>query len=145
MMAPEMIKTSLSQDGDAVLVLDTGTELPVYSVLLELRSKELNEALELATARRTSQEQGQLRVPLPSTSDEEEEGHLQHLQHTVVYSQSPETLLLNLDGLQLLALARMCHRFAFEQLLTMVDKVGGVHTWAILSVSAWSCLEQGTC
>ena len=104
--------------GDALLALDSGLQLPVHSVYLEPRSKVLAEAIALATSSSQRSKHSKLRVPLPSTPDSEVE-----LLLTALYSLRPETLLHGWETPQLLALARVCHRFAVEELLTMVDEV----------------------
>ena len=103
------------QEGDAVLVLDSGSLLPVHSAYLTPRSKVLAEAIKLAAASRKGEEQ--LRVPLPSTPDPEAQ-----LLLTAIYSQRTETLLHIWNKQQLLCLARVCHRFALEELLAMADE-----------------------
>ena len=115
-MAKPASEDSFSARGDALLVLDSGCTLTVHSTFLEMRSQVLADAVALAA---DSAGQGsKLRVPLPSTSDA-----AARLLVRAMYSQQPETLLLALDMTQLLELARVCHRYALKQLLSLVDKV----------------------
>ena len=121
-------------NNDAVMVLDSGRRLPFHSDLLELRSQPLADTIALA-AESTKDKHHPRHVPLPSTPDEEAQ-----LLLTVAYSQRPERLLHSWDKLQLLALACLCHRFAMQQLLAMIDEAG---THALASrvnlCSSWLC------
>ena len=102
--------------GDAVLVLPSGDTLPAHSVLLQLQSQPLADAIALGKDRESAG--GKLRLPLAHTSKEEAEMLLKTL-----YSVQSETLLRDASLEDVRGLARVCHRFALQTLLGMVEQV----------------------
>ena len=113
---------AFSLKGDAVLVLDSGTELTVHSTFLEMRSEVLAEAVSLAKAKTGTS--STLWVPLPAVSDAAAE-----LLVRVLYGQEPETLLTKLAIPQLMELAHLSHRYAMTGLRSMIDKVPAPCSW----------------
>ena len=72
-------------------------------------------AVELAQS--TAQPGDKLRIPLPSTPNNEAQVLLK-----ILYDEQPEKLLRHASMQDLRTLARICHRFAFERLLSMTDQ-----------------------
>lgn len=100
---------------DAVLVLDTGEQLPVHSCFLQHKSTVLAEAVRLAQQSRN--QDGKTTVPLPSTSEEEA-----RLLIALVYAHHPDWYLADLDRDDFWPLIRACHRFGFDNLLKALDE-----------------------
>ena len=119
MVSPQMAKKhslpDLSLKGDALLVLDSGLQLAVHSVHLQQCSAVLADAIGLGQG--STQPGQQLKVPLPTTPNEEAELFID-----VLYSRKAETMLRQKDMDQLRQLARICSRVAAEELLSMVDQ-----------------------
>ena len=106
---------AFSLKGDAVLVLDSGSEFIVHSAFLELRSEVLAAAVSLAAAEKHGS--NKMHLSLPAVSDAAAQ-----LLVSIAYSQEPETLLHMLAISQLFELAYMAHRYAMSGLFSMVDK-----------------------
>ena len=88
-----------SSIGDALLVLDSGLEIPVHSVYIANCSQVLADAVGLADE--ASAPGAKLRMPLPSTPDAEAQQLI-----SILHKWRPETFLCSLDLAQLLAAAR---------------------------------------
>lgn len=117
-----------SEQCDPCVALDSGGYISVHSALLGLPSSVLADTI--ALARSSTKAGDKLRVPLPNTTEAEVQLLLR-----AVYAWHPKELLSTLSKKELLELARICHRFAIEQLLTCVDEVRHLHALSI-SVSA---------
>ena len=105
--------------GDAKIVLDDGQTVQVHSALLALGSNVLEEALQLAQA---DGRDGSVRVPLPSTSFEELQALLRAL-----YARRIESHLIRVPSEELCLLSSVCHRFNFEDLLSIIDQALARH------------------
>ena len=105
-----------SLKGDAELVLESGLALSVHSVHLQQQSSLFEQPLELA--QQSAQKGQKLQVRLPATADADGELFVR-----VIYSQRPETLLRDSSLDSVRGLAKLCHRFAAEELLSLVDQV----------------------
>ena len=98
---------------DAVLVLDDGKTFAVHSALVALGSTILEDAVHLAH----EEDQATARISLPSTSETEAQALVFFL-----YSKRPESYTRQLDLEALQRLARVGHRFGFQDLLGVVDE-----------------------
>ena len=105
--------------GDAEIVLDDGTALPVHSALLALGSSVLHTAVQLAS----EGDNTKIRVKMQSTSLEEAQALL-----LLLYSNTRESHALGLPLGQLRLLASVCDRFSFEGLLLLVDQALAKHS-----------------
>ena len=100
-----------NSSGDAEFHLDDGQTMLVHSALLVIHSPVFNDAIRLAS----DQGQVKLRVPLPDT--EEAKTLLSFL-----YSPRPESPVLGLALSEYLLLHSVCHRFCFEDVLSLLDE-----------------------
>ena len=114
----EWVSPVHAKNGDAELVLDTATALQVHSAFLVVESPVLVEAVTLAQQRG----QDKLRLPLPSTSVEEAQALVSFL-----YSTRRESYALGLPLDRLRLLVNICHQFAFQGLLDIVEQALARH------------------
>lgn len=109
-----------AEDGDALLVLDDGTAVSVHSALLAIKSSTLRDTVDLAIEHSRG---GSLQIPLPSTTAEEARALV-----VLLYSPRQESHMLGLPPADLQLLSSICHRFAFEGLLGLVDEALAKHS-----------------
>ena len=112
---------SQGDDGDAEILLDDKTTVPVHSQLLALKSSVLRDVVLLAG----DEGRGRKQIPLKSTPRAEASALV-----VLLYSSTPESYVLGLPLESLRQLRNICHRFAFEDFLTMLDQALARHTGA---------------
>ena len=93
-------------------MLDDGSALKVHSALLALGSSILHDAVQ--PARKDSGDK--LRISLPATTLAEAQALVE-----LLYSQRRDYYAAQLRLEELMTLADVCHRFAFEDLTAMID------------------------
>ena len=104
--------------GDANILLKDGQSFRVHSALLALNSPVLEDAVDLTQA----EGQAIASIRLPSTSAEELQALLEAL-----YSQRLESHMNRLPLSQLRLLSSVCHRFSFQDLLSLLDQALAKH------------------
>ena len=107
-----------AESADAELVLDDATALRVHSALLIVESPVLRDAVMLAR----KLDGDTLRIPWPSTTAEEA-----HALIFLLYSSRRESYALGLTLDQLLLLVKVCHQYAFQGLLDLLEQALARH------------------